>query len=574
MISYCIRFTHPHRHFISFEALFPHDGSEVLVFQLPSWRPGRYELGFFAKNIRSWRAFAEDGRPLSFAKSTRDRWEVKAKGEQAVRIVYEYYAAELNAGSTYLDTEQLYMNPVNCFFYLPAQYNQPYRIQFELPEAFEIACGLPKESVHVLLAEDFDQLADCPLIASASLKHLHYTCRGVGFRIWIQGEHRLDEELLLKQFEAFTAVQIDAFGGFPVSEYHFLFQFTPYFVRHGVEHTNSTVIAMGPVADFLNENWYERMLGISSHELYHTWNVKAIRPAEMQPYRFDQENYTTLGYVAEGVTTYYGDVMMKRANVITAASVLDIFSKHLDEHYENPGRFHLSVAASSVDTWLDGYVAGIPGRKVSIYNEGCLIAWICDLRIMEATALTRSLDDAMRLMYERFGISGKGYTEWDYRSVLKEVSGVSFDDLFDNLVHGTSDYTPYLKHVTDSLGLEWKSERALKWSESALGISVDDSGARTIVSSVVPDSPGDLAGLWNDDEIVTVNGYAPYKNIQQLLRMHSGREIVLGVIRKYRHLQITLRDDGHTWKTRNVLSLKTNSSDAQISMWKKWAGES
>jgi predicted metalloprotease with PDZ domain len=128
--------------------------------------------------------------------------------------------------------------------------------------------------------------------------------------------------------------------------------------------------------------------------------------------------------------------------------------------------------------------------------------------------------------------------------------------------------------VTDSLGLEWKSERALKWSESALGISVDDSGARTIVSSVVPDSPGDLAGLWNDDEIVTVNGYAPYKNIQQLLRMHSGREIVLGVIRKYRHLQITLRDDGHTWKTRNVLSLKTNSSDAQISMWKKWAGES
>jgi predicted metalloprotease with PDZ domain len=177
-------------------------------------------------------------------------------------------------------------------------------------------------------------------------------------------------------------------------------------------------------------------------------------------------------------------------------------------------------------------------------------------------------------MYQRFGISGKGYTEEDYRKALHEVSGVSFADVFDHLVYGTSDYTPYLKHVTDALGLDWKSERAVKWSESALGISVDDSGTKTVVSAVIPDSPGDLAGLWNDDEIVTVNGYAPYKNIQQLLRMHSGREIVLGVIRKYIHLQITLRDDSHIWKTRNVLSLKVNRSGDQVGIWKKWAGES
>jgi len=195
------------------------------------------------------------------------------------------------------------------------------------------------------------------------------------------------------------------------------------------------------------------------------------------------------------------------------------------------------------------------------------------VRIMEATGLTRSLDDAMRLMYERFGISGKGYTETDYRAALHEVSGVSFDDVFDQLVHGTSDYTPYLKHVTEALGLDWKSERAVKWSESALGISVDESGTRTVVSSVMPDSPGDLAGLWNDDEIVTVNGYSPYKNIQQLFRMHSGREIVLGVIRKYRHLQITLRDDSQVWKTRNILSLYASRSDTQVSVWKKWSGD-
>jgi len=572
MIHYTVRFTQPHRHFISFEAAFPHDGSPVLRFQLPSWRPGRYELGLFARNIRSWRSTAADGRPLAFSKFSRDGWEVQAEGEQEVRIFYEYYAAELNAGSTYLDAEQLYINPVNCFFYLPGRDALGYHIAFELPDAYKIASGLEHLEKHVLRATSFDQLADCPLIASASLRHLHYRCRDVDFSIWIQGEHRIDEDALLRQFEAFTAVQIDAFGGFPVKEYHFLFQFTPYFVRHGVEHTNSTVIAMGPVADFLNEAWYERMLGISSHELYHTWNVKSIRPVEMQPYRFDVENYSRLGYVAEGVTTYYGDLMLRRAGLISNEAILDIFSRHLDEHFNNPGRHHLSVADSSLDTWLDGYVAGIPGRKVSIYNEGCLIAWICDGGIMQATEGERSLDDVMRLMYERFGLTGKGFTDSDYRSVVEEVAGRSMDDVFSRLVHGTSDYTPFLERTIHLLGLEWKVERTSRWSEAALGFSVDESGSRMLVTDVVSDSPADRAGLWLDDEIVTVNGFAPYKNIQHLLRMHSGRAIVLGIMRKYRHAEVTLHDDGHVWRTRHTLAMPASFAPANHRYWQKWIG--
>jgi predicted metalloprotease with PDZ domain len=573
MITYHVSYTRPHRHFITFDAVFPHDGKGALKLQLPSWRPGRYELGLFARNVRNWQAYAADGTSLPFCKFSRDGWEVMADGHKEVRITYEYYAAELNAGSTWLDSEQLYINPVNCFFYKPNDYSAGYRITLDLPEAYQVATGLRRRSRHEFEAAHFDELADCPLIASPSLKHLWYDCAGVRFHIWIQGEHRLDDDLLLKQFSAFTREQIAAFGSFPVPEYHFLFQFTPYFVRHGVEHTNSTVIAMGPVADFLNEAWYEKMLGISSHELYHTWNVKAIRPAEMQPYRFDRENYSRLGYVAEGVTTYFGDLMLRRSGVISEGSWFDILARHLEEHFDNPGRHVLSVADSSVDTWLDGYVAGVPGRKVSIYNEGSLIAWICDVRIRTCTGNRASLDTAMKSMYERFGRTGKGYSDHDYRQVLEETAGVSFADIFDRLVHGTSDYTPYLERTVRALGLEWKRERSPKWAEWALGLTVDESGPKMAVSGVVPDSPADLAGLWLEDEVVAVNGLAPYRNIHHLLRMHSGRDMRLTVLRKHRQIEVHLRDDGHVWKWKHSLCRQSGLDESTANLFASWAGD-
>lgn len=573
MINYHISYTHPHRHFVSFDAVFPNPEKSTLKIQLPSWRPGRYELGMFAKNIRNWRAWSSNGQPLSFSKITRDCWEIESIGESEIRITYEYYAAELNAGSTFLDGDQLYINPVNCFFYISNDHSVPYTLSFELPETYEIACGLRHLNRHTLSAENFDELADCPLIASAALRHLHYTVGQVNFRVSIQGEHRLDEELLLRQFESFSRAQIDLFGSFPADEYHFLFQFTPYFVRHGVEHRNSTVIAMGPVADFLNENWYERMLGISSHELFHTWNVKAIRPIEMQPYRFDQENYSRLGYVAEGVTTYYGDLILTQSGVMSVGSFLDILSRHFEEHFDNPGRHALSVAESSFDTWLDGYVNGVPGRKVSIYNEGCLIAWMCDARIRWATQNKKSLDDVMRLMNSRFGTTGIGYSESDYFGILEEVSGVSFSDIRSSLINGTGDYSSFLQTAANQLALQWKIEPVLKWSEASLGFSLDEGGARAVVTSVVTDSPGDHAGLWLDDELITVNGIAPYRNIQQLLRMNSGKEIILGVVRKYKQVEINLREDGKVWRWKHQLSVDPTADQRSLDALRAWTSD-
>jgi len=571
VISYHLSVQAPHRQFIRFEAVFPNPNGKNLRLQLPSWRPGRYELGLFARNVRGWKASDAEGKTLPFSKFSRDGWEVESEGLSTVRISYEYYAAELNAGSTFLDEEQVYINPVNCFFFLPDFADLPYRISLDLPEHFQIATGMRVSGKFECVATDFDELADCPLIASGSLQHLEYTCRGVHFHLWIQGEHGLDCDKLLADFNAFSSVQIDAFGSFPVNEYHFLFQLPPYSVRHGVEHQNSTVIAMGPATEYSDPVKYEKLLGISSHELYHTWNVKAIRPIEMQPYRFDRENYSTLGYVAEGVTTYYGDVMLCRARLISDETLLNLFSRHLDEHVNNPGRFSLSVADSSVDTWLDGYVTGVPGRKVSIYNEGCLIAWICDARILDVTNGNSSLDTLMRKMYKEFGESGIGYTGADYKRILEEVSGVSFDDVWKNLIHGVEDYSPFLQQTMETLGIDWIREPSPKANERSFGFSVDESGSRNRITAVVPHSPADTGGLGIGDEIVALNGVAVHQNIHDMVNIAKG-PMILDIIRRKKMSQVELNVDGNCWKYRQVLRRSESLSEVQKFCYQCWTG--
>jgi predicted metalloprotease with PDZ domain len=523
MVQYKVSYTHPHRHFISFEARFNCKGKKSIQLQLPAWRPGRYELGNFSKNIRAWQSLDENGKTLPYRKINKDLWEVTCNSCDLVVIQYEYYAADLNAGSSYLDENQLYINPVNCFFYDESNPDSEYTIAFDLPSDYIIATGMKKESSHVLKAESFDHLADSPLIASKDVMSLHYEADGKKYHVHIQGDVKLDYDRLLKEFQSFTLEQVKLFGGIPCREYHFLFHFQPYFVRHGVEHCNSTVIVMGPAADFQQDTLFKDLLGISCHELFHTWNVKSIRPVEMMPYDFTRENYNRSGFVTEGVTTYYGDYLLWRTDSFSNEDWLDVLTDSIQTHFDNPGRINHSVSDSSFDTWLDGYAQGIPWRKVSIYNEGFLIALICDIWIRHASKARFSLDDVMRQMYKLFGETGTGYTTKDYCDILMHFGGPGISEIINKLILGKEDYKPFLKSALGRVGLELVELPSAKISEAAFGMVVEETNSKITVQSVIKDSPADLAGLWIGDEIVAIDGTAPYKNFQLLLKMKMGK---------------------------------------------------
>jgi predicted metalloprotease with PDZ domain len=287
------------------------------------------------------------------------------------------------------------------------------------------------------------------------------------------------------------------------------------------------------------------------------------------PYDFSQENYSELGYVAEGVTTYYGDFLLWRSESFSDKEWYNVLEETINTHVANPGRFNMSVAESSFDTWLDGYVQGIPWRKVSIYNEGCLVALICDLTIIHATQGKLSLDDVMLKMYEDFGKQKKGYTSADYRNLLEEVSGQSFQSIFDSLVFGTKDYIPFLKEALNVVGLELVEDTLDEYAASCLGLVVDEGLNKATIRSVAEGSPADHAKLWVGDEILAVNRIALNRNFDQLMiAAGSSAELTVlsrGVIRKRQ-----IAADGLKYNLRYKVRMNIAASTAQTELFEIW----
>jgi predicted metalloprotease with PDZ domain len=502
-MKYIVSYIQPHHHFVDIEFISTVSENETLI-HLPAWRPGRYELGNFAKNIQKWAAFDENGNVLAFQKISKDCWKVQTKGVSELHILYNYYAVDLNAGSTFLDGSQLYMNPVNCCVYIPERINDACEMQLILPADYKIACGAVHEK-NLIRCESFHELADSPFIASATLQHNMFSCGGVDFNLWFQGECKPDWGKLTTDFMKFCSHQMEMMKAAPFHSYHFLFQILPTKMYHGVEHTTSTVLALGPGYNLMKGDLYENLLGVCCHELFHAWNIKTIRPVEMMPYDYSKENYSKLGYVCEGVTTYYGDYLLFRSGVFNDQEYFKTLSERLQKHVDNFGRFNLSVADSSFDTWLDGYLPGIPNRKTNIYDEGNLLAFVTDMFIRKNSANRNSLDDVMRFLYDEFALKGKGYSDQDYKGLVEHFSDASFDNIFNNYINGTQNYEPLLKDALDLIGCDIVLKQTLKFNEHALGLKVADVGGVCKVVGVFPGAVADVAGIGINDEIVSVN---------------------------------------------------------------------
>ncbi len=449
-MHYNVFIANPDKHFIKLEWHITHIHQPIIRLQLPAWRPGRYELANYAKNIRCFSVINEKGENVPYKKLTKDCWETDTSKSKSLTVTYEYYANQYDAGASYADAEQLYINPVNCFMYVEGRMDEACTIELMVPENYRIACQLPV-SGKTLTAHDFDQLADSPFIASATLQHEIFTVDKTNIHFWFQGKHEIDVEQLKSDTIAYTKTQTDMFGELPCSDYHFLYHMLNRPFRHGVEHSDSTVIAMGKSDAETRDEFYDSLLAISSHELFHLWNIKRIRPVDMLPYDFTKENYSTLGYVYEGVTTYYGDMVLLRAGAWSWEQYGCSFEGDFKRHIDNPGRFNYSVAESSWDTWLDGYVPGVEGRKVSIYIEGMLAALIADMLIIDGSNGKYGLTQVMRDLYQNYK-DGKGYDATLYQHLLEKYAGTSFDTYFNELILGKGHFDKWLNNALNLAG--------------------------------------------------------------------------------------------------------------------------
>ena len=537
-MKYIFSYSEPQKHLIDIEFVADNLKSDETTIQLPAWRPGRYELGNFAKNIKQFIPQDEKGKPLPFHKVTKDCWKIQTKGVKELHITYSYYAVDLNAGSTFLDNKQLYVNPVNCCIYIPERMNEACTVELKIPKDYQVATSMPSATSHKkredtsykhkLSAKDYHELADSPFIASPSIQHNVFFMDGVEFNLWVQGECKPNWSKIINDFFIFINEQfVTMKGPIPTNEYHFLFQILPYKFHHGVEHLSSTVIALGPSYDVMRGDSFLELLSVSSHELFHSWNIKAIRPAEMHPYDYTKENYSKLGFVCEGVTTYYGDFFLYRSGIYSDFEINRALSKHLQNHFDNLGRYNLSVADSSFDTWLDGYTEIVPHRKTSIYSEGCLIAFMTDLMIRKYSNNERSLDDVMQHLYNEFAKNGKGYTEVDYKTTVEQMAGYSFEEFFSNYVYKANSYENALRECIEYIGIEILTSTSKKYHERHYGIKISDNLPIAKVTAIYPGSVAEKAGIQLGDEIISINGYQVKNNFAEWSKYFGLSEVTL-----------------------------------------------
>jgi len=556
------------KNFLDITIVFQLNGQNETTFQLPSWRPGRYELQNFSKHVRDFTAFNEKGDIISYSKKDKDTWLVHTKGVKEITVKYSYFARQMDAGGSWIDDSQWYINFINCAMLVNENYQETCEVNLSLPSDWQIAGSLKKQSNNKLQASNYYELVDSPIIASLTLQCITYQLEGTDFYLWFQGELKINESKILEDFRKFTASQIALFGSFPTTSYHFLFQILPYEHYHGVEHANSTVITLGPDYAFYTEKLYDDFLGVSSHELFHTWNITRLRPVEMTPYQFFKENYFHTGFIAEGITTYYGDYLLKRSGVFSMKQYLKELNKILQRHFNNAGRNHASLVDSSMDLWLDGYKKGIPGRKVSIYVKGAITALILDLSLRLHSKGKTSLDDVMRLMWQKY--STKGYSFEEYKAVVNEVAGQDMNSYFLKYITGKEPLEDPLIELLPKFGLQFKKKEVENAEERYFGIRLQYAQGKLKIMDIAENAPA-LQYLEVGDELIALNKTKPADSYRHLFENSS--EIQIHYFFNKQLKEVTLRRGTTKFFNSYEVSEDTSANSEAMKYRKHWLGE-
>ncbi|MDX1906083.1 MAG: hypothetical protein SF053_03555 [Bacteroidia bacterium] len=485
--------------------------------RLPYWRPGRYERQYYERHITDVRATGPDQTPQPIRQTTTHTWEAEVPASGQLTVLYAYYADTPDAGGSWFDDTWIFVNPVNLLLYPEGCENTPCTLTPELPASYQLAASLPLTG-GAWVADSYHTLADSPFMAARHLVHHQFQVSGLAVHIWYMGVGTLDVMRLERDITAYSEAQIQMFGGCPVEAYHYLYFLRPGSFRHGLEHARSTAIVMGPGTQLMEPHLYRLLLEISSHEFFHTWNVKALRPAEMWPYDYTQEVYSTLHYVTEGVTTYYGDLMLWKSGIWDLDQWLESVNGELEMHYRMGGRHTTSLAQSSFQSWINGYHRqGVPNRRISFYTKGYLFAMLADMLIRRATHHAASLDTVMGSMYQEIALAGRGYTEADFLGRIEAYVGAdTLRPYLEAYLYGSAPMEPALEEIGQFYGLFLTFKTPASLTESCWGVTMDAGGR--VIENIQPGSPVLAAGLSAGDELISLDGLKIEGHPDELLR--------------------------------------------------------
>jgi len=500
----------------------------------PVWTPGSYLVREHERHIHDLRASGGDGRPLPVRKTDKNTYRIDTAGASRLRVEWEAYAHELTVRTSHVDDTHAFVNPVTCCAWLPGRESETQRLVVrELPPGWGVAsplappadAGAPDGTAHVRTARDFDELIDSPLECGPHARpenRIPFAVRGVPHELVVWGRSAYDFAGVTDELARIVEAQAALFGGLPYGRYVF-FVLLGDQGRGGLEHRDCAALLM-PRTFHEKPRGAEDLLGLVSHELFHAWNVKRIRPAAFTPYDLSRENRTRLLWAFEGLTSYYGDLMLRRAGLVSRARWLEKLGEALTSLERVEGRRRLSLSDASFDAWIRHYRQdeNTDNSAVSYYLKGEVVGVLADLHIRRLSGGRTSLDDAMRLLWERHGRTGAGVPEDGVEAICAEVAGAPMQGLFDAALRGTGELPMEEALASHGLRLERRVSQgpddkggpppspkdstrrgALRCH---LGLALKAEDGRVRVTSVQRGSPSEDAGLCPGDELAAIDG--------------------------------------------------------------------
>lgn len=502
-LHYHVELHHLHAHQYRVTLRIATPAAQQLV-SLPVWIPGSYLVREFAKNLQELNA-RQNGQPIAVQQLSKHQWQLDCSANAPVELSYLVNAYDTSVRTAWLDQRRGFFNGTSLLLRVHGQEAQPHQLRIspsaQVPD-WKLATGLSAVEVDAqgfgtYTAGNYDELVDCP-VEMGNFWSSSFTARGVPHRFVVAGAPAsFDGERLLRDTQKICEAEIDFWGVAPHSSYVFMLNVT-HDGYGGLEHCNSTALICSR-SDLPRQgvdkasDGYVQLLGLISHEYFHTWNVKRLRPAELVPYNYDQENYTELLWFFEGFTSYYDDLLLRRAGLIDNATYLKLITKTLNQVQQTPGRKVQSVAQSSFDAWVKYYRQdeNTANATVSYYTKGALVAMSLDLKLRQEGQTT--LDVVMRALWQR--CQGSAMSEADVLAVLQALTGRSWETELQVWVHGTQELP-----VTELLaahGVAADADQPVP--AQALGLRVQESHS-VLIKQVLRGGLAEQAGMMAGDE--------------------------------------------------------------------------
>jgi predicted metalloprotease with PDZ domain len=541
---------------------------------MPVWIPGSYMVREFARHVEGFVARDAQGRVLPVEKTRKNRWRITTGNATTVTIKYRLYAHELSVRTNWVDDPFAVINGAATFVTLVEQVARPHDVRIVLPSAWkQTMTGLPSVpdgQAHHYRAPDFDSLVDSPIVAGNPAVHRFVVEGKDHYLVNLGDSSGWDRERSVGDLEKIVREALKLWRELPYDKYLFLNVISE--AGGALEHKNSTIMMAGR-SSTATRPAYLTWLSQACHEVFHAWNVKRLRPIELGPFDYENENYTESLWIAEGFTDYYADLLLQRAGLTSREEYLQALSSTIESVQATPGRLVQAVNRASFDAWIKYYRPdeNSANTSISYYTKGTVLAFLLDAKIRRATGDARSLDDLMRLAYQRYS-GPKGYTPEDFKKLVEEIIGSPHGvrEWFASAVESATELEYH--EALDWFGLQFR-EMSLG-PRASLGVTTRNDNGRLVVTSVGRDVPGSPTGLNVDDEILAI-GEVRVRASQlesRVAQFQPGTSVPVLIARRDELLQLNVVL-GSEMRRGWILEMRRDATSEQLAHLNSWLSQ-